>query len=179
LILLDRCNAAWSVAIAGAFLPNYCTGDAESGVFMRFRLGFIHCVPIQMRELVRMKRIAGGILVLGSMMTSCTAPRGPMVVSDPDPSVKIPAIKIAVEHKDLSTARQMVSDLESDDAAVRFYAINGLRRLTGENFGYLYYEDAETRKPAVERWQAWLAQSDQTAKPDESESSTGVAATQP
>jgi len=79
-------------------------------------------------------------------------------------AIKIPAIKVAVAHKDLSTVRQMVKDLESDDAAVRFYAINGLRRLTGENFGYLYYEEATERKPATKRWQAWLEQVEQSAK---------------
>jgi len=114
---------------------------------------------------VRMKRIAFAILSVCCTITAgCTAPRGPLVVTDPDPSIKIPAIKVAVAHKDLSTVRQMVKDLESDDAAVRFYAINGLRRLTGENFGYLYYEEATERKPATKRWQAWLEQVEQSAK---------------
>jgi len=114
-----------------------------------------------------MYRIAGAIIAC-ICIGSCTAPRGPLVVTDPDPSIKIPAIKIAVARKDLSTARQLVKDLESDDAAVRFYAINGLRRLTGENFGYLYYEEADERKPALTRWQAWLAQVEQSAKADPS-----------
>ena len=123
-----------------------------------------------------MKRIAYAILSVGysvvgctiavCAITGCTAPRGPLVVTDPDPSIKIPAIKIAVARKDLSTVRQLVKDLDSDDAAVRFYAINGLRRLTGENFGYLYYEEAEERKPATKQWQAWLEQVEQSAKRD-------------
>lgn len=136
---------------------------------MRFRgLELTARMPIKMREPVRMKRIVGGIfLVIGTIASSsCTAPRGPLVVTDPDPSIKIPAIKVAVARKDLSNARQMVKDLESDDAAVRFYAIGGLRRLTGENFGYLYYEEAEERKPATKRWQAWLMQVEQSAKRD-------------
>ena len=120
-----------------------------------------------MRDALRMYRIAGGIIVICGCMISCTAPRGPLVVTDPDPSIKIPAIKIAVARRDVSAVRQLVKDLESDDAAVRFYAINGLRRLTGENFGYLYYEEAEERRPALRRWQAWLAQVEQSAKDDE------------
>jgi len=110
-----------------------------------------------------MYRIAGGI-ILGICVMSCTAPRGPLTVTDSDPSIKIPAIKIAVARKDVSVARQLVKDLESDDSAVRFYAINGLLRLTGENFGYLYYEEPEERKPALQRWQAWLAQVEQSAE---------------
>jgi hypothetical protein len=133
-----------------------------------------------------MNRIAGrtllAIVTIAMSSSSCTAPRGPLVVTDPDPSIKIPAIKIAVERKDLSTARQLVKDLESDDAAIRFYAIGGLRRLTGENFGYLYYEEAEEREPALRRWQAWLSQVEQSAKRDgSSDAPSGAAqpATQP
>jgi len=39
---------------------------------------------------------------------------------------------------------------------VRFYAINGLRRLTGDDFGYHYYDEKEQRQPAVARWQRWV-----------------------
>ncbi len=95
-------------------------------------------------------------VMVGATICGCTAPRPPLVVTDPDPSVKIPAIKLAVEHKDHKATEQLVKDLDSDDPAIRFYAINGLRELTGENFGYLYYQDANERQPAVQRWQAWL-----------------------
>lgn len=87
----------------------------------------------------------------------CTAPRGPLVVTDPDPSIKIPAYKKAVRQKDRKAERQLVKDLESDDPAVRFYAIESLERMTGQTLGYVYYEDDERRRPAVERWRSWLA----------------------
>jgi hypothetical protein len=106
-----------------------------------------------------MNRAFGGILILTAIiacLVGCTAPRPPLVVTDPDPSIKIPAIKIAVAQKDRDAAKQLVKDLDSDDPAVRFYAIEGLRKLTGEHFGYRYYDDADVRKPAVERWRAWL-----------------------
>lgn len=100
----------------------------------------------------------GSILVaLGLLAGGCTAPRPPLVVSDPDPSVKIPAIKKAVREKDLGAVRQLVQDLDSDDPAVRFYAIGGLERLTGQRFGYDYSADEIRRRPAVIRWQQWLA----------------------
>ncbi|MBC8108830.1 MAG: hypothetical protein H7Z14_19760 [Anaerolineae bacterium] len=156
-----------------------------SGVFMRFPgLELLTREPIEMRDPVRMKRIAGRIFfaVVTIAASSCTAPRGPLVVSDPDPSIKIPAIKVAVADRDLSSVRQMVKDLESDDAAVRFYSIGGLRRLTGENFGYLYYEETEERRPATKRWQAWLTQVEQSATrdgPDASTDALSTPATQP
>jgi hypothetical protein len=97
------------------------------------------------------------VVALGSCAAGCTAPHGPLVVTDPDPSVKIPAIKKAVRKGDRGAARQLVTDLDSDDPAVRFYAINGLQRITGERFGYDYYADEQKRQPAVQRWHEWLA----------------------
>lgn len=91
------------------------------------------------------------------LVAGCTAPQGPLVVTDPDPSVKIPAIKKAVRKHDRAAVRQLVTDLDSDDPAVRFYAISGLSRITGERFDYDYYADEDGRKAAVLRWREWLA----------------------
>ena len=77
-------------------------------------------------------------------------------VVNPDPSGKIPAIKDAVQQKDMSAVRQLVRDLDSDDPAVRFYAIQGLERLTGQTFGYQYFDDEIARRGAVAKWNAWL-----------------------
>lgn len=101
--------------------------------------------------------VRASILMLGGLTCACTAPREPLVVTNPDPSVKIPAIKASVEAKDLTAARQMIKDLDSDDPAVRFYSIGGLQRLTGETFGYQYFMDDEQRAAAVGKWKAWLA----------------------
>jgi len=78
-------------------------------------------------------------------------------VSNPDPSGSIPAMELAAEKRDLRAVPQMVKDLESDDPAIRFYAFEGLRRMTGQTFGYHYYEDEAERQPAVDRWKQWLA----------------------
>ena len=86
----------------------------------------------------------------------CAEPSGPKTVDSKDLSVKIPAIKHAAETKDRSSIAELVHDLSSDDPAVRLYAIEGLQRLTGEDFGYRYYDDKEARKEAVAKWQHWL-----------------------
>jgi len=78
-------------------------------------------------------------------------------VTNPDPSAKIPAIKASVQTNDTSVVQQLIKDLESDDPAVRFYAIAGLQRLTGQTFGYQYYADEPQRAAAVQQWKAWLA----------------------
>lgn len=78
-------------------------------------------------------------------------------IADDDASFKIPAIKEAVEEKDRDAIPQLIDDLDSDDPAVRFYSIEALRRLTGETFGYRYYQSETERQPAIERWKAWSA----------------------
>src|ERR1700722_19708680 len=82
----------------------------------------------------------------------CVAPQGARVVSNPDLSQKIPAIRNAAQQRDIEAAPVLVADLESDDAAIRFYAIEGLRRITGQDFGYVYYNSEEQRRPALRRW---------------------------
>lgn len=100
-----------------------------------------------------------GCAILSVLLCGCfTAPRGTPDVDSDDPALKIPAIGQAVEKKDFSDVSRMVRDLDSDDSAVRFYAIEGLERLTGETFGYKYYDDEEQRQPALKRWNQWLAE---------------------
>ncbi len=64
-----------------------------------------------------------GIAVLISAGGCGHAPRS---VTDPDPADKIPAVERAVRQKDKRAIPQLVKDLDSDDSAVRFYAIDGL-----------------------------------------------------
>ena len=87
---------------------------------------------------------------------SCTAPRPPLVVTDDDPGVKIPAISKAVREHDQSVIPQLIRELDNDDAAVRIYAIHALRDLTGERLGYEPYLDEDHRKASIERWKKWL-----------------------
>jgi hypothetical protein len=96
----------------------------------------------------------GAILPLAAL--SCIG-RDPPSISSRDPDQLIPAIKQGVQAGDRSIIPYLVTDLESEDSAVRFYAIDGLRRLTGQDFGYQYFDDPEKQKPAVDRWKQWLS----------------------
>jgi hypothetical protein len=97
-------------------------------------------------------------VVCGTLASpGCVHPRRPVVITDPDPTVKIPAYKRAVRKQDPAALRQLVTDLESDDPAVRLYAIHALHSLTGERFGYRYYDADERRAEAVGKWRQWLA----------------------
>jgi hypothetical protein len=109
-------------------------------------------------------KLSGFILLIGLLVLSgCFRPGKPSPdVSHQDPSVKIPSIKRAVRLEDMKVVEQLVADLSSDDPAVRFYAIGGLDRLTGERFGYIYYDDEVARQPSVDRWKEWLKQQQST-----------------
>jgi hypothetical protein len=125
--------------------------------------------------------VAAIVIAIGAFWgAGCTAPRGPLVVTDPDPSVKIPAIKKATWKHDRGAVRQLVTDLDSDDPAVRFYAITGLQRITGNRFGYDYYADETQRQAALDRWQNWLEGKDvQVAPPVRNASADTGSVTRP
>jgi hypothetical protein len=100
-----------------------------------------------------------GLALAGASVVGlgCAAPRERLVVTHRDAAVKIPAMKKAVREQDQSAIAQLVCDLDSDDPAVRLYAIKALEKLTGQRLGYQYYYDEEQRKPSLTRWQEWLA----------------------
>jgi hypothetical protein len=95
----------------------------------------------------------------------CFRPERASIYSS-DPSLKIPAIKTADDDK--KAIYQMVKDLDSDDPAVRFFTINKLKEITGNTFGYRYYDDEIRRKPALKLWQDWLAEREGTSRPTNS-----------
>ena len=107
-----------------------------------------------MNSMNAMFRIFAAAVV--SLLVGCTGFVGPRTVANEDAAVKIPAIKQAVQENDAQVIPQLVRDLDSDDPAVRFYAIEGLERLTGQTFGYVYYADPPARREATLKWQQWL-----------------------
>lgn len=105
--------------------------------------------------------VLAAVLVAGAAENGCIfGGREKPDINSPDASLKIPAIKSAVDRKDMSVIGALVHDLDSDDPAVRFYAIQGLQRLTGETFGYEYFADADERRPALVQWQRWYDRSE-------------------
>lgn len=89
-------------------------------------------------------------------LTGCQAPRGPVSVNSDDPDLQILAMRRDASDRSPTDVPKLVEDLQSDDPAIRFYAIEALRRITHDDFGYCFYDDADQRKAATARWQAWL-----------------------
>jgi hypothetical protein len=73
-----------------------------------------------------------------------------------DPQACIPAMQEAARKKDRSAVPALVDRLNSDDAAVRFYAGEALKEITGQTMGYHYYDDLDDRMLAITRWRKWL-----------------------
>jgi cold shock CspA family protein len=80
-------------------------------------------------------------------------------VVNEDPAVKIPQIRRAVDANDHSVEPQLVADLDSDDSAVRFYAIEALSRLNdGQRFEYDWtLDDRHARAASIATWRAHVA----------------------
>lgn len=91
------------------------------------------------------------------LAAGCGGPATERKLSNPDPLGKVPAIKRAARTNDQRAVGQLVKDLDDEDQAIRFYAIRALTELTEETFGYLYFDEEERRRPAIDAWRAWLA----------------------
>lgn len=73
-----------------------------------------------------------------------------------DPRVRIMAIKWAGDNEVWAAVPHVVDSLQSEDQAVRFYAIEALRRITGADHGYDYKAAPHERAAAVKRWREFL-----------------------
>ena len=82
-----------------------------------------------------------------------------------DPGAKLAAIIQAGREKDREAIPHLIEQLESDDQAVRMYAILALERITGTRKGYRYYAPPAERKNAVRRW----VQAYREGQPDDDE----------
>ncbi len=71
-------------------------------------------------------------------------------------TVRIRAIKWAGENRIEAAVPKLVDFLEDEDASVRFYAIEGLRRITDVDNGYDYKSSAQRRAASVDRWREFL-----------------------
>ncbi|MBL8879787.1 MAG: hypothetical protein JNG88_11770 [Phycisphaerales bacterium] len=65
------------------------------------------------------------------------------------------AVRVA-ESGDSTAVHELVDLLQDDDAGVRLYTIEALRRLCGEDFGYRYQAPAPQREGATQAWRAAL-----------------------
>ena len=128
--------------------------------------------PLGKRRYRRMRK-AFALVVLAVALGhgACSAPPREPDLNDPDPALKIPAMKRLAKAGDKKAVARLVKELNNEDPAVRFYAIRALEELTGERFGYAYFDDEVERKPALAKWNEWLAGHDPKNGPAQADGS--------
>lgn len=108
-----------------------------------------------------MRILVGNILLLGVLFTagclpSEQAPAKADLRATDTPS-RVPAIVGAAEEQAQTPLSELVHALSDKDPAIRLFAIRSLNERTGQTLDYRYYESAEKRQAAVDRWHLWLA----------------------
>ncbi len=74
-----------------------------------------------------------------------------------DPRIRVDATRQAVDEKRLELIYLLIDNLSHRDDAVRFYTAIAIRKLSGQDLGYLPYATPEERDAAVIRWKEWAA----------------------
>ena len=94
------------------------------------------------------------------MLVGCSSPVDRKIeisdLNNPNPMVRIMAIKWAGDNKVSLAIPQLVDFLQDEDKSVRFFVIDALRRITGTDNGYDYKANPQLRAEAVERWREFL-----------------------
>ena len=112
----------------------------------------------------------GPISTLLAGCQSAPGPAGLETLSDPDPLVRVSAIKWAGENKVTDAVEPLVDCLADEESAVRFFAIQALVKITGQDHGYDYKDDARRRLQAIERWRQSIEESLPAAQSPQPES---------
>lgn len=85
-------------------------------------------------------------------LASCGTPTS---LDSPESASRIRAIQGAATANDRSSIPKLISLLDSDDPAVRFFAIGTLEQMTGDRLGYDAMADESDRRGAAARWETW------------------------
>lgn len=109
-----------------------------------------------------MKRSADHLLCLAALgialawLVGCAPPISEGGFDAAQPAAKLYAIRRAGAARDTAAVPKLIEQLDSDDPAVRMFAIEALERITGERRGYRPYAPPYERDPAVAGWVAWF-----------------------
>ncbi len=97
--------------------------------------------------------------VLGACSSTLEPPSGDPLVDlrHPDPRIRAVASKEAVDRQCEGCVPLLIENLDHGDATVRFYSVIALRKLTGNEFGFLPYGAQGERDDAAKRWRDWAA----------------------
>jgi len=88
-------------------------------------------------------------------LSGCAPPISEGGFDSAQPAAKLYAIRRAGAARNSDAVPKLIEQLDSDDPAVRMFAIEALARITGERRGYGPYAPPYERDMAVARWVDW------------------------
>lgn len=109
----------------------------------------------------RMRRALGTIalILMLALSQGCgmAKPRNFRKIQHPAPMVRARALSLGDRRPGEQVIPALVGRLDDPDPVVRLAAHEELKKRTGQDFGYVPWEEAAERQPAVGRWKDWLA----------------------
>ncbi|MFA5863652.1 MAG: HEAT repeat domain-containing protein [Phycisphaerae bacterium] len=117
--------------------------------------------------MMKVKKITGWVLILAAGMfvvfftSGCSIRSLGMAnytrdIQSPDPCIRMKAVIYAGNSKDKRAIPLLVDRLEDEDEAVRVAAIESLKQITGQDFGYRCFDPPYVRAKAVQQWRQWM-----------------------
>jgi len=94
-------------------------------------------------------------VVLASLTAAGCSPTFESGFASIDPQERTVAIVDAASAGDQDAIPHLISLLDSDDPAERMLADQSLRQLTGQDFGYHFYDPDWRRAKAARAWSEW------------------------
>lgn len=103
------------------------------------------------------------LVLLAVVGGCCGCVPNPKGFDSPAPSARLEAVLETARERDQKRIPDLITQLGSDDPAVRLFTIRTLERLTGETLGYHYADPEPKRREAIERWIDWYGRNDPAA----------------
>jgi hypothetical protein len=98
-----------------------------------------------------------GMTTLCAMGGCGIAPKSFRAIRHPAPLVRARSVGLSERLPDSQAIPALVDRLNDPDPVVRLTANQELKRRTGQDFGFIPWEEPRVRAGAVSRWKSWLA----------------------
>ncbi|MDG3004732.1 HEAT repeat domain-containing protein [Paludisphaera mucosa] len=96
------------------------------------------------------------LILVAAQGCGMTTPRNFRKIQHPAPMVRARALSLGDRRPGAQVVPALVGRLDDPDPVVRLAAHEELKQRTGQDFGYLPWEEEPERRAAVERWREWL-----------------------
>ncbi|MCK5114040.1 MAG: HEAT repeat domain-containing protein [Phycisphaerae bacterium] len=101
-----------------------------------------------------------GVMVAGCVASTPTAGTIYQRLQNEDPAVRVAAVVEAGNTKNEKTVPLLIDRLSDTESDVRMFSGIALRKITGQNFGWLSWDSRIKRDEAIRRWRQWAKKTD-------------------